>query len=541
MPRIFLTPKRLIIALVLIALAGLAGFGAGLKLEETQRYSSNFARSNSLAMDLVRRAEMAADYAFITIYEVPDLAACGVAATQKAEATLLTRGAVRGVATLDETNQVRCAAPPMFLDIASQPKLDAVNFLPARNDTISLGHIGELLLVRLANNNEVIIAASSLGATIYDFLPADIRDVSLAEVSLSDGETVAEFKGDAVFTDKAAEMHLFSASSNRYPLVSEIKIPETVLAGQRNGPFVWQSAACGLIGLLATGLLASLILQPRTARDDLLDAVAKGQIVPHYQPIFRLDTGQLSGCEALARWIKPDGTKVGPDRFIPVAEVEGLIGELTRQLVITCARDLATFCNQRPDFKLSINMPPDLLLTPDFVHELDQVFAAEGLPRRSVVFEVTERQSLKDAGAVRDVIALARTMGFRFALDDTGVGHNGLSNVQSLPVDFIKIDKCFVDMIDKTAESQSIVRMLVSLACELGIKTVAEGIESYEQMLKLREIGVDEGQGYLIAPALPPQQFFKLASDWTTPGQNISPGQAAAPQGGKGGSLGQAA
>lgn len=541
MLRIVKTPRRLMAALALVACAGLAGFGGGVKLEEAQRYSSNVARSNSLAMDLVRRAEMAADYALITIYELPDLTACGAATTQQAEATLLTRGAVRGVATLNDRNQIRCAAPPMFLTVAPQTKLDAVNFLSARNDTISLGHIGELLLVRLSRNNEFIIAASSLGATIFDFLPADIRDVSLARASLSKGEIIAEFKGNAVSADKSAQMRLFSASSNRYPVVSEIEIPETVLAGQRDGPFTWQSAAGGLIGLLSAALLSALVLKGRTARDDLLDAVATGQIVPHYQPIFRLDTGQLSGCEALARWIKPDGTRVGPDRFIPVAEAEGLMGELTRQIVIMCARDMAAFCNQEPDFKLSINMPPDLLLTSDFVNELDQILAAEGLPRHSVVFEVTERQSLQDAGAIRDVIAVARTLGFRFALDDTGVGHNGLSNVQSLPVDFIKIDKCFVDMIDKSVESQSIVRMLVSLASELGIKTVAEGIESHGQMLKLQELGVHEGQGYLVAAALPPPQFFGLASDWITPGQNPTAGQAERSQDSNSGSIGRAA
>jgi EAL domain-containing protein (putative c-di-GMP-specific phosphodiesterase class I) len=109
---------------------------------------------------------------------------------------------------------------------------------------------------------------------------------------------------------------------------------------------------------------------------------------------------------------------------------------------------------------------------------------------------------------------LARDLGFRFALDDTGVGHNGLSNVHSLPVDFIKIDKCFIDMIDKSPESASVVRMLVSLARDLSMKTVAEGIERVEQMTALRDLGVDEGQGYIAAPALAPDQFIDLAMEW---------------------------
>ena len=519
MSRAVLTPNRVIMLLASIVVMGLLGFLGGIKLEQTQRYAGNVARVDGLTMDLLRRAELATDYAFITILESAGLTACGKDEIGQAEAFVFTRGGVRGLVVLDSQDQVRCSAPAQIAQVASASKLGAVDFLTARNDSVSLGQLGDLLLVRLDRSGDRVIAASSLGTMVYDFLPADIRDDTFARVVLSHGETLAEFEGSAAPARQSDAARLFTASSSRYPISSEIMVMQSALASAGETGLGWQPFAGALIGLLTAGLVAALVVRPRTARDDLLDAIVNGEIMPHYQPIFRLSDGALSGCEVLARWIRLDGSTVGPDRFIPLAEAENLMRPMTRQLAQRCAQDLAGLCRSSRDFKISINLPPDLLQAPDFVGELSRMFAAEGVPAGSVIFEVTERQSVCDAAAVKRTISAAREMGFRFALDDTGVGHNGLANVLSLPVDFIKIDKCFVDLIDRSPESAGIVRMLVSLAGEMGIKTVAEGIERREQLNALREIGVHEGQGYLVAPALASLAFVKLAADWDPPGQ----------------------
>jgi EAL domain-containing protein (putative c-di-GMP-specific phosphodiesterase class I) len=526
MSRAVLTPKRLIVLLASILAMGFIGFTGGARLEEMQRHAANVARVDGLALDLVRRAELATDYAFITILETSALTACGRAEIEDAEAFVLKRGGVRGLVVLDAGNTVRCSAPAQILQVASPSQLDEVEFLTGRNDSVSLGHLGDLLLVRLDRNGERTIAASSLGTMVYDFMPADIRDHASARVMLSHGETFAEYAGSDAPGGQPGAVRVFAASSSRYPISSEITVPQAVLASAGAAGQAWQPAAGALIGLLVAALVGALIVRPRTARDDLLDAIANGEITPHYQPIFGLSDGALSGCEVLARWIRPDGTTVGPDRFIPLAEAEGLVPTMTRRLALRCAQDLGGLCLSRPDFKLSINLPPDLLQTPDFVGELSGVFRAEGLPAGNVVFEVTERQSVRDSAATKQTISAARAMGFRFALDDTGVGHNGLANVLSLPVDFIKIDKCFVDLIDRSPESAGIVRMLVELAGEFGIKTVAEGIERREQLDALRKIGVHEGQGYLVAPALAPLAFVKLAADWGPPDRIKAMGEA---------------
>lgn len=522
MRRIVIKPSTLLAALICVALGALAGAVFGNRIESALRYSGNISRAETLALDLVRRAEMAADYAYITIFEFAGLGlgGCNQVVIAQAETALLTKGAVRSVGVLSENDEIMCAAPEAFLPTARNMGRETAGFVPARNEAVSLGRSGELLLVRVRQGRQYILAATSFDTMLYDFLPGAIRDETTARVALTGGDTVSQFGNDAApSSGETAVLRQFTAASGRYPFTVEIAVPEASLASWGQGSSDHLAYAGGLIGFLVTCLLAALVLRPRTARDDLLNAIVSNQIVPYYQPVFRLDDISLAGCEALVRWIRPDGLWVGPDRFIPLAEAEGLIGQLTLHLAATCARDLGPLCRSRQAFKLSINLPPDLLLTADFIRSLDAVFETERLPRSNIVLEVTERQSLKDAEAVRNTIDVGRKMGFRFALDDTGVGHNGLANVQALQVDFIKIDKCFIDMIDKAPESASIVRMLVSLARDLGKKTVAEGIERSEQLAVLKALGVDEGQGYLIAPALAPDAFLQLASEWTALGR----------------------
>lgn len=519
MPGIVIRPYSFIAAIALVLLGGLIGYGSGKKIEETLHYSGNLERANSLAVDLLRRTELTVDYAYITIsdFAALGLGSCSTTTISEAETALLTRGAVRSVGVLNENDEFICTVPEAALPLAKAGAWEASTFLSARNDAVLIGHSGELLLVRTRQGNSHVLAATSLDTILYDFLPGDLRDFSMAKIVLTGGDIVANFIGaSAGYVDATGEVQRFVAASNRFPLAVEIAIPEHVLSSWGEGDTNRLTIAGGLIGLLASGLMAALVLRARTARDELLEGISSGQIIPYYQPIFSLKSGSLSGCEALARWIRSDGSPIGPDRFIPLAESEGLVAHLTLHIATACARDLGPLCRDRPDFKLSINLPPDLLLTEEFIRALAAVFQRENLPLTNVVLELTERQSIQDVEAVKSTMALARVLGFRFALDDTGVGHNGLSNVHSLPVDFIKIDKCFIDMIDKSPVSASVIRMLVSLARDLSMKTVAEGIERVEQMAALRDLGVDEGQGYIAAPALAPDLFIELAMEWFT-------------------------
>jgi c-di-GMP phosphodiesterase len=517
MREIIVRPVTLVLALACVMLGAFAGASAGRYLDKSLRYDDNIAQAEELAEALIRRSEIAVDYTYIALSGFIDLGItnCLPGAVSEVDASILMKGAVRGVAVFAEDGSLACSAPQAFTAMW-QKKLTETNiFLPARNDSLQLGKSGEFLYLRTREADRQLVAATALDPVLYDILPNEVRDVASAHLALSNEQIVARYEGDAfVLKSRQEDTRTFKATSSRYPLSAMIAIPESILQSWGSDRPARLGYAGSVIGALLVGLAAALLMRPRTAKDDLIDAITNSQIVPYYQPIFSLNDASLVGCEALVRWIKPDGSRVRPDRFIPLAEAEGLIDQLTMQMATACARDLGPLCQKFSDFKLSINMPPDLLLTRDFIGRLDAALLEQGFPRRNLVFEITERQALTNTEAIIKTVAATKNLGYRFALDDTGVGHNGLANVQSLPVDFIKIDKCFVDLVETSAESASIVRMLVSLARELGMKTVAEGIERSGQLAALRALGVDEGQGYLIAPALAPSQFLQLAEEW---------------------------
>ncbi len=470
-----------------------------------------------MANNLSRRAELAADYALISIHDFNGLGLgnCAESAFEPVDMALFSKGPVKTVFVSGADSAIECILPDGARAYATHYGLAASTFLPARNDAVSVSGIENLLLVANRVGERRIVAAISFDTMLYDYLPAEIRDTAMARIALSDGRTVAEFGTDiakVAISDESPRS--FSARSDRYPLSVSIAIPSFALDAWGADGAARSAAYGGLVGFLLASIAGALMTQPRTMRDDLRDAITAGQILPHFQPVFRLSDNGLCGCEALARWIRPDGSKIAPDRFIALAEAEGLIKDITLQVVKASAVELSGICHAIPDFKLSINMPPELLLDSEFLSQIDAIFAEAGIPLNNIVLEITERQPIADSKAVRKAILDKRKAGYRFALDDTGVGHNGLANVQGVPVDIIKIDKCFVDMIEHSAESVGIVRMLVALAAELGKSTVAEGVERREQAQILHELGVDEGQGYMISPALPASEFTAVARAW---------------------------
>lgn len=236
---------------------------------------------------------------------------------------------------------------------------------------------------------------------------------------------------------------------------------------------------------------------------ELRDAIRSKELQPYFQPIFSLGTGQTIGCEVLTRWVRADGSMVSPDRFIPLAEASGLIVPLTDHIVVASLSRLAAVLSRRPDFKIAFNVTPAHFISKDFLGTLCSAVDAANVDRGHIVIELTERQALVDPQEAAAQCRRAQGLGFRVSLDDTGSGHNGLSHVQELQLDIIKIDKKFVDLVCTDRAAITIIEMLVRLAKALGASTVAEGVETIEQYEALRDCGVDEGQGYLVSPALP--------------------------------------
>jgi sensor c-di-GMP phosphodiesterase-like protein len=272
----------------------------------------------------------------------------------------------------------------------------------------------------------------------------------------------------------------------------------------------------GLYG--AGGILALLIgfalLYPRRGPTDPVSALKlaleNGELVPYYQPIVDIRSGQLRGAEVLVRWRKPDGTLVLPGAFIPLAESSGLIREMTYDLMERVCVEVGDKLAHRPALKVSFNFAGKLFADDIIVRDVRSIFAKSQIKLSQVVLEVTERDQIENFVDTREIIAALQALGVRIAIDDVGTGHSGLSYMLKLGVDIIKIDKMFVDAIGTDRNSTKIVETLVDLAHNMRMDVVAEGVENFEQVMQLRELGIRSAQGYVFAPPLPGNAFLQL-------------------------------
>ena len=301
------------------------------------------------------------------------------------------------------------------------------------------------------------------------------------------------------------------ANSDKYGFNVEIVMTrERALAGQTDLKWLGMFGTGALVLILAT---FALLLPRRDANNpvaELQRALRAGELVPYYQPIVDIRSGQLRGAEVLVRWRKPDGTLVMPGSFIPLAESSGLILEMTRDLMRRVCVEAGPAIGLRPGMKISFNFAGKLFANKAIIKDVRNIFSGSQINLSQVVLELTERDPIENFTETRQVIAALQGMGVRIAIDDVGTGHSGLSYMLKLGVDIIKIDKMFVDAIGTDRNSSTIVETLVDLAHNMRMDVVAEGVETFEQVVHLRELGIRSAQGYVFAPPLPGSAFLQL-------------------------------
>jgi EAL domain-containing protein (putative c-di-GMP-specific phosphodiesterase class I) len=199
-----------------------------------------------------------------------------------------------------------------------------------------------------------------------------------------------------------------------------------------------------------------------------------------------------------------------PGAFIPLAESSGLVIEMTRVMMRKAAEELGPTFAGRPHLKIAFNLVAQHFNEERTVTDVRKIFENSQVKLTQVVLEVTERQPLEDLTETRAVIMALQGLGVRIAIDDVGTGHSGLSYMLKLGADIIKIDKMFIDALDSDRNSNTIIETLVELARSMRMEIVAEGVESFDQVVKLRDLGVTSAQGYVFAPPLPGPSFLKL-------------------------------
>jgi len=249
---------------------------------------------------------------------------------------------------------------------------------------------------------------------------------------------------------------------------------------------------------------------------DLRKALNTDEMFLAYQPIIDLESGDVIGAEALARWMHPVRGAISPVQFIPIAEDCGLVERLGEWAIDGALQQLADWRERSvvPDnFRVSVNISKSQLLNPRFVDDLIERVASHGLSPRDLKLEVTETTVVDNRSTVTATLAALRDRSFTIMMDDFGTGHSSLSGLQNLPIDELKIDQSFVRHTELDTDVIAITSAIVMLAGHLKMGTVAEGIETREQLALLQSLGCMYGQGFLFSRPLAAQAFELWLTD----------------------------
>ena len=468
---------------------------------------------------ILERAEISIDYAFIALGELAEngTAHCGDDALINIRRLVYERGTIKDIRVIENKGSTMCSAFPETIGF-DVSRVAEIKKFSAANTRIQLFRLEQQAGAALAlqwnlDPEASLVAVINTDALLFDMVPPALREKSEAFLKLGNEDVVASFLPSPDSPSQLFDPIAFSAASKRYPLVANMRVDGAVLRQWnkevQNSPL----GIGGVLGLLVGLLLVRAVARPADLVSELDDAIKAKEFRPYLQPIFSIKTSVVVGCEVLARWHRRDGLVILPGRFIPLAEESGRIVPLTRQIVIETLTALQPLMKRNKSFYVSFNVAPNHFLKPDFVDEFRGLAAAAKVSTRQIVIELTERNKLRDLELAAAVTKNLREHAFKVAIDDAGTGHSGLSYIQKLGVNIIKIDKFFIDSIDMDSTANAVVEMLVGLAHKLDLTTVAEGIETEQQLETLQACGVDEGQGYLFAPAVPVGEFLDFIKD----------------------------
>jgi len=374
--------------------------------------------------------------------------------------------------------------------------------------------------VRIGNGRPASVLGIRRGdyvVLVHDDLPLDTwtaaPDVALGVLHVEDhtfrmtrgpvdGAWVARLDGRASATFVDGGRIVAVVRSSHYLTASVAAAPIAYLH-QRTATLAWRFIPAALLGGFAGGAAILLLARRELSMETALrKALRRDELFLLSQPLVDLDSGACIGVEALLRWRPPTGELIGPDLFIPIAERIGLITSVTARVFELVARDVGSHLARNPDFHVGVNLSPADLRSTAIVDHIDRFLARTGARPSNLIVEITERGFL-DLEAARSVLAALRARGVEVAVDDFGTGYSSLSYLETLDLDFLKIDRSFIVAIGTGAPTSQVVRHIMAMARALNLRMIAEGVESEAQAEFLRTHGVHNVQGWLFGKPMP--------------------------------------
>lgn len=261
--------------------------------------------------------------------------------------------------------------------------------------------------------------------------------------------------------------------------------------------------------------------QPATSNiisvGELRNAISGGQIVAYHQPKLALRTGKFAGTEALARWHHPEWGTILPGRFIALAEQSGLIEQLTDAMLKLAIADVESWKASHIQTCCSINLSADVLGNIDLPNEIASRVDAAGLERSQIILEITEGSILKKDAITMEVLARLRLKGFDLSIDDFGTGHSNIETLRDFPFSELKIDRSFIAAMETDAFAKESVRASVELGKRLGLRLVAEGVETQSVCDQVKQLGIDQVQGYFFGKPMPAEILPRWIKGYRVP------------------------
>ncbi|MDX2100606.1 MAG: EAL domain-containing protein [Leptolyngbyaceae cyanobacterium bins.59] len=391
----------------------------------------------------------------------------------------------------------------------------------------SLGHlVGDQLLIaitqKLQETLRSIDLVARLGGDEFVILLEDIRDIQEAvratERIFTTFKTPLIIEGREVYT--TASIGIVLGTQNYTQASHLLRDADIAMYRAKNRG---KSRYEIFDAVMHTQALHRLHLE-----NDLRRAIEHQEFVLHYQPIVALDTGRLIGLEALIRWQHPTQGLKSPGDFIAIAEETGLITALDCWALQQACEQVAVWHNNFPDFatlKVSVNLSAQDLRRLNLLEEIDRILTQTQISGDCLALEITESMLIEDIEATIHLLNQLKARGIQISIDDFGTGYSSLSYLHRLPVDNLKVDRSFVHEIQTGKRNHQIVETIVALSNQLELDTIAEGIETPEQLDRLRDLGYKFGQGYLFSQPLTPEAVEAWLREQADPTRLLFEGQ----------------